>query len=93
MTTTMTLADLAATSLSAVRILEQHGLDYCCDGKQPLEQACLAKNLTPQAVMREIEEAKVENQPHAAVVTAPSLSRLGVIATTVAAGLLLVLAW
>ncbi len=29
MTTTMTLADLAATSLSAVRILERHGLDYC----------------------------------------------------------------
>ena len=59
MTTTMTLADLAATSLSAVRILEQHGLDYCCGGKQPLEQACFAKNLTPQAIMREIEEAKV----------------------------------
>ena len=40
MATTMTLADLAATSLSAVRILEQHGLDYCCGGKQLLEEAC-----------------------------------------------------
>ena len=59
MTTTMTLAGLAATSLSAVRVLEQHGLDYCCGGKQPLEQACLAKNVTPEAVMREIEQAKI----------------------------------
>jgi regulator of cell morphogenesis and NO signaling len=55
----MTLADLAATSLSAVRILEQHGLDYCCGGKQPVDQACLAKGVKPESLMREIEEAKV----------------------------------
>ena len=59
MTTTMTLADLAATSLSAIRILEQHGLDYCCGGKQPFEEACLAKGVKPQTIIREIEEAKV----------------------------------
>ncbi|MDR3698475.1 MAG: iron-sulfur cluster repair di-iron protein [Candidatus Sulfopaludibacter sp.] len=59
MTTTMTLADLAATSLSATGILEQHGLDYCCGGKQPLEQACLARGIKPGTILREIEEAKV----------------------------------
>ncbi len=59
MTTTMTLADLAADSLSAVRVLEQHGLDYCCGGKQPFEQACRSKGIKPEAVLREIEEAKV----------------------------------
>ena len=59
MTTTMTLADLAATSLSAIRILEQHGLDYCCGGKQPFEEACLAKGVKPQTIIREIEEATV----------------------------------
>ncbi|HVN03811.1 MAG TPA: iron-sulfur cluster repair di-iron protein [Bryobacteraceae bacterium] len=57
MTATVTLADLAANSLSTVRILERHGLDYCCGGKQPLDQACLAKGLKPEDVMREIEEA------------------------------------
>jgi regulator of cell morphogenesis and NO signaling len=55
----MTLADLAATSLSAIRILEQHGLDYCCGGKQPFDQACVAKGVKPETIMREIEEAKV----------------------------------
>jgi len=54
----MTLADLAATSLSAIRILEQHGLDYCCGGKQPFEEACLVKGVEPQSIIREIEEAK-----------------------------------
>lgn len=57
MTATVTLADLAASSLSAIRILEQHGLDYCCGGKQPLEQACLSKGLAPEQILREIDEA------------------------------------
>jgi regulator of cell morphogenesis and NO signaling len=56
MTNTVTLADLAATSLNAIRILEQHGLDYCCRGKQPLEQACAAKGLAPDQILREIEQ-------------------------------------
>jgi regulator of cell morphogenesis and NO signaling len=58
-TTTMTLADLAATSLSAIRVLEYHGLDYCCGGKQPFDEACTAKGIKPESIFREIEEAKV----------------------------------
>src|ERR1035441_2989375 len=61
MTTTMTLADLAATSLSAIRILEHHGLDYCCGGKQPFDEACLAKGVKPETIIREIEDTKVAN--------------------------------
>ena len=57
MTSNMTLADLAAASLSAIRILEQHGLDYCCGGKQSLDQACIAKGLAPDQILREIEDA------------------------------------
>ncbi|HWC99310.1 MAG TPA: iron-sulfur cluster repair di-iron protein [Candidatus Sulfopaludibacter sp.] len=58
MTTTLTLADLAADSLNAVRILEQHGLDYCCGGKQPFADACLAKGINPDSILREIEDAR-----------------------------------
>jgi regulator of cell morphogenesis and NO signaling len=57
MTTTTTLAGVAAVSLAAVRTLERHGLDYCCGGKQPFDEACLAKGLKPEAVMEEIEQA------------------------------------
>lgn len=58
MTTTKTLADVAAVSLDAVRTLERHGLDYCCGGKRPFEDACLAKGLSPEAVMAEIEKSR-----------------------------------
>ena len=58
MTTTTTLADVAATSLSAVRTLERHGLDYCCGGKQTLDEACAATGVKPESVMKEIEEAQ-----------------------------------
>ena len=64
MTPTATLADLAANSRHAIRILEQHGLDYCCGGKQPLDAACLARGLKPEAILREIDEA-VETGPMA----------------------------
>src|SRR5262245_19183651 len=57
--TTITLADVAAGSLNAIRILEQHGLDYCCGGRQPFAQACIAKGLTPDDVKHEIEQAEV----------------------------------
>jgi regulator of cell morphogenesis and NO signaling len=56
-TATVTLADLAATSLSAIRILERYGLDYCCGGKQALEDACFAKGLAPDQILREIDDA------------------------------------
>ncbi len=56
--TTTTLADVAATSLNAVRTLERHGLDYCCGGKQPFDEACLAKGLKPESVMQEVEQAQ-----------------------------------
>jgi regulator of cell morphogenesis and NO signaling len=57
MTTTKTLAEVAAVSLGAVRTLEGHGLDYCCGGKKPFDEACHAKGLNPESVMQEIERA------------------------------------
>jgi len=57
MTNTKTLADVAAESLGAVRTLEQHGLDYCCGGKQSFNEACVSKGLNPESVMQEVERA------------------------------------
>src|SRR5215831_21089389 len=69
--TTLTLADVAANSLGAIRVLEQHGLDYCCGGKQPFEQACRAKGLSPDDVKREIEQARAANATDRDWQTAP----------------------
>lgn len=70
-TTTKTLAEVAGESQAAVRILEQHGLDYCCGGKQPFEEACAAKGLDPAAVLDEIERAQRTEPPARDWRTAP----------------------
>ena len=36
------------------RIFQDHGIDFCCGGKQPLEQACREKGLNAQAVLKEL---------------------------------------
>lgn len=59
MTTTMTLAELAATSANAIRHLELYGLDYCCGGKQRLDEACRERNLDASAILAEIENSPV----------------------------------
>jgi regulator of cell morphogenesis and NO signaling len=71
MTITKTLADVAAISLDAVRSLERHGLDYCCGGKQPFDEACLAKGLSPESVIQEIERAQRAGAPERNWQTAP----------------------
>ena len=71
MTITKTLADVAALSLNAVRTLENHGLDYCCGGKQSFDEACLAKGLDPDSVLKEIEGADASGGPVKDWQTAP----------------------
>ncbi len=54
--TKQTLGDLVTTSPDAAKVFHQHGLDFCCGGKQSLGQACTAKGLDPATVIAEIEE-------------------------------------
>ena len=54
-----TLADLAITRPGASRVFLKHGLDFCCHGRRPLEEACTEKGLDPSTILTEItnEEA------------------------------------
>jgi regulator of cell morphogenesis and NO signaling len=56
MTTSSTLAELATTHPAASRVFQRHGLDYCCGGRQPLDDVCHAKGLDPEAILHAIEE-------------------------------------
>ena len=56
-TDTRTVAEIAASSIAAVRVFEKLGIDYCCGGKRPLADVCRDKGLDAQAVERELEEA------------------------------------
>lgn len=54
---TLTVAEIAANSLAAVRVFEKYGIDYCCGGKRPLADVCRDKGYDPQALQTELNAA------------------------------------
>ena len=48
---------LAAAAPLATRVFARHGIDYCCGGGVPLEQACADRSLAVDQVLEEIEAA------------------------------------
>jgi regulator of cell morphogenesis and NO signaling len=56
-TQTVTLADLAITRPGATRVFLANGLDFCCGGRRPLEEACAEKGLDPQEILQAIATA------------------------------------
>lgn len=60
-----TLADLAVSFPAASRVFHRHGLDFCCHGRRPLQEACLAKGLDAARLIGEIaaEQARAPELP------------------------------
>jgi regulator of cell morphogenesis and NO signaling len=54
---TQTVAEIAAVSLAAIRVLEQYGIDYCSGAERSLEQVCRAQNLEIRIVLADLESA------------------------------------
>lgn len=52
--TTTTLAELAVKHPAASRVFYRHGLDFCCHGNRPLDDACAELGLVSESVMAEI---------------------------------------
>ena len=52
---TQTLGDLATAHPSATAVFLRHRLDFCCGGRQKLEDACRAAGIEPERVLAEIE--------------------------------------
>ena len=57
LSTTKTVRELAVEIPNATRVFEQFGIDYCCGGKKPLDEACRAANLSVQDVINALETA------------------------------------
>ncbi|HYU80157.1 MAG TPA: iron-sulfur cluster repair protein YtfE [Vicinamibacterales bacterium] len=55
MTTSSTLAELATTHPAASRVFQRYRLDYCCGGRQPLDDVCNAKGIDPKTIVEAIE--------------------------------------
>lgn len=64
-TQTSTLSDLAIRIPAASRVFRDFGLDFCCHGQRPLDQACSERGIDPDEVLAEIEKAGPSNDPPA----------------------------
>jgi len=63
---------IAADHPLTTRVFARHRLDYCCGGDRPLEDACEAKGLDADEVMREIErEIEATRAPGGVATRAP----------------------
>ncbi|MGH9350810.1 MAG: iron-sulfur cluster repair di-iron protein, partial [Terriglobia bacterium] len=49
--------DIVAGMPNAARVFEQMGIDYCCGGAKPLDEACRAANRSASEVIRALEAA------------------------------------
>ena len=54
---TRTVRELVLENPNATRVFEKLGIDYCCGGLKSLEEACEAKKLSLDAVLRSLDEA------------------------------------
>jgi regulator of cell morphogenesis and NO signaling len=63
-----TVREIAVENPAATRVFEKFGIDYCCGGSQPFEQACAKAGVGAEEVLDsiEIEEetARVARQVH-----------------------------
>ena len=57
-TQTISVREVALQTPDATRVLEKLGIDYCCGGHRPLAEAASDANLTVEAVLNAIEDAK-----------------------------------
>ena len=48
------LGDLVTANSAAARVLERHGLDYCCHGGRTLGDACASAGIDPAVVTAEL---------------------------------------
>jgi regulator of cell morphogenesis and NO signaling len=54
------IGQLVTERPSRARLFERLGIDYCCDGRAPLGQACTEKGLDVEEVLRSIASADLE---------------------------------
>lgn len=53
-TTATILGDFVAANPGTARVLEAHGVDYCCGGQRPLAEVCADSGLDPDALLAEL---------------------------------------
>ena len=55
--TTQTIREIVQQYPATVPVFETLGIDYCCGGGKSLNEACKSRNIAPEAVMADLEQA------------------------------------
>ena len=56
----MHVSEAAAASPATIKVFQQHGIDFCCGGHRPIEEACAEHGLDVDRVMTELEQSTAE---------------------------------
>ena len=56
-TITTTIRDIVAEDFRAAAVFHRHGIDFCCKGDRPLQEACDERGISSAAVMEDIAAA------------------------------------
>ena len=54
------IGEIVAEKLGRSRVFEQYGLDYCCGGQTPLNEACKEKGIDPDEVLSALTASDAE---------------------------------
>ncbi|MFZ2897630.1 MAG: iron-sulfur cluster repair di-iron protein [Saprospiraceae bacterium] len=57
----VTIGELVASDFRKAEVFRKFGIDFCCGGKQSVEEACQAKGLDVHTVKKELVEAESRN--------------------------------
>jgi regulator of cell morphogenesis and NO signaling len=74
--TTKTVREIALEQPSSIRVFEHYGIDYCCGGRKPLAEACIAGKLEVDTVLAALEAAAKVTTPIGQDWTQSSLEKL-----------------
>lgn len=72
--TRITVGQLVAERPARSRVFQQLGIDFCCGGKKPLEEACRAKGLDPHTVLQTLLAGEDQTPGEVALVDAARMS-------------------
>jgi regulator of cell morphogenesis and NO signaling len=58
------LSEIVSNNFKTAHVFEQHGLDFCCKGRQTLQDACRSRGLNADLVVAQLnDQTKEENSP------------------------------
>ena len=56
-----TVREIAIINPATVRVFENLGIDYCCGGKRPIEEACKKANVPVERLMQQLNELETNS--------------------------------